>query len=58
MNAKNERIERLWKKGIRDPRVIARKLGFSGSSMDKGIERVKEGLRSAGIFEHGSIANF
>ncbi len=44
MNHKDERIRKLWERGVRDHKVIAKKLGFGGSAMDKGLERVKEGL--------------
>ncbi len=51
MNAKNERIKKLWERGIRDPKVIAKKLGYSGNAITAGIERVKEGLKSLGILK-------
>jgi len=49
MNHKNERIKKLWERGVTDLKVIARKIGYSGASLTPGIERVKEGLRAAGI---------
>jgi DNA-binding CsgD family transcriptional regulator len=48
-NAKNERIKKMWERGIRDPRIIAKKLGYSGNSVTAGIERVHEGLVALGI---------
>jgi hypothetical protein len=39
MNHKNERILKLWNKGIKDPVQLARKT-------DLPIERIKEGLKS------------
>ncbi len=39
MNPKNERIFKLWNKGIRDPKIIAKKLGLLS------IERVMVGLK-------------
>lgn len=38
MNHKNERIKKLWERGVRDPHKIAKKLGFVG------VDRVLEGL--------------
>jgi hypothetical protein len=49
MNSKNERIRKLWERGVTDPKVIARKLGYSGAALTAGIERVKEGLKALGI---------
>ena len=49
MNKKNEKIRKLWERGIRDYTIIARKLGYSGGSMVAGVERVKEGLISLGL---------
>lgn len=49
MNKKNEKIIKLWERGITDFAVIARKLGYTGNSIQSGIERVKEGLRAKGI---------
>lgn len=43
-NAKDERIRKLWERGMRDPKLIARKLGFSGEATSKGIARVHEGI--------------
>lgn len=45
MNTKDERIKKLWERGVRDPKVLARKLGFTGEATQKGIERVHEGLK-------------
>lgn len=39
MNIKNARIQKLWDQGIRDPQIIARKLGLLDTS------RVIEGLK-------------
>ena len=39
MNIKNARIQKLWDKGIRDPQVIAKKLGLLN------VDRVIEGLK-------------
>lgn len=49
MNHKNERIKKLWDRGVRDPRIIAKKIGYTGNSITAGIERVKEGLKAKGI---------
>lgn len=45
-NKKNARIQKLWDKGIRDPKVIARKLGYTGGALVAGIERVREYLKA------------
>lgn len=49
MNRKNERIRKLWDRGVTDLATIARKLGYSGAAITAGIERVKEGLTACGI---------
>lgn len=49
MNKKNERVKKLWERGVRDLSVLARKIGYNGSANTAGIERVKEALRSLGI---------
>jgi hypothetical protein len=38
MNRKNERIKKLWERGIRDPKIIMKKLGLQDET------RVLEGL--------------
>ena len=43
-NKKDERIKKMLERGITDPRVIARKLGYAGAALTAGIERVNEGL--------------
>ena len=49
MNAKNERIKKLWERGVRDPRIIAKKIGYTGNAITAGIERVNEGLKKEGL---------
>jgi hypothetical protein len=49
MNAKNERIKKMWDKGIKDFRMIAKKLGYTGNALTAGIERVREGLKVLGM---------
>lgn len=49
MNKKDERIRHLWERGIRDPRQLARKLGYTGGQTDAGIGRVKEALKRLNI---------
>lgn len=49
MNKKNEKVRKLWERGITDLSVIARKLGYNGNATTAGIERVKEALKSLGI---------
>ena len=48
-NKKDQRIEKMWKRGITDPKVIARKLGYTGEAITNGIERVLEGLKRLGL---------
>jgi hypothetical protein len=48
MNKKEEKVLRLWKEGT-DMRIIARRCGFEGSSMTKGIEWIKSVLSAHGI---------
>lgn len=50
-NAKNERIKKLWDRGVRDPRIIAKKIGYSGAALTAGIERVNEALILLGIIK-------
>lgn len=47
MNLKNERIKKLWEKGLRDPLKISRKLGL----VDQ--QRVIEGLNT--LAQQGDI---
>lgn len=49
MNHKDERIRKLYNRGITDPKVIARKIGYSGNSLTAGIERVHEAFGRLGI---------
>lgn len=41
---KDRRILKMVERGIGDPKVIARKIGYSGDSLTAGIERVREGM--------------
>lgn len=45
INKKDERVRKLWEKGIRDKKTLARKLGYSGNAMIVGIERVEEAIK-------------
>jgi len=49
MNKKDERVRKLWARGIRDPKVLARKLGYDGAALAAGIERVKDAIRRLGL---------
>lgn len=49
MNKKDLRIKKLWDRGFTDLRVLAHKVGYTGSATDAGIERVKEALRNWGV---------
>jgi len=48
LNQKDQRIRKLWEKGVKDPFDIARKIGY-GANIEEGIQRVKEGLERSGI---------
>lgn len=45
MNKKNARIEKLWRQGIRDPKIIAKKLGLLDDA------RVIQGLKTLGYIK-------
>ena len=47
LNTKDIRILKLWEKGM-DKSVIARKIGYSGTATEKGIERVNDALKRTG----------
>lgn len=47
-NQKDQRILKLWEKGMRDKAQIARKLGYGGNVSD-GVKRVEEGLSRLGL---------
>lgn len=49
MNKKNEKVRKLWERGITDPKIIAQKLGYTGNAMTAGIERVEEAIKTLGI---------
>lgn len=49
MNKKEQKIRKLWDRGITDPRVIAQKLGYSGNALTAGTEKVNEALKNMGI---------
>ncbi len=51
MNKKDERIKKLWNRGVHDPKVIARKLGYAGSALSSGVERVR------GVLEREKLIN-
>ena len=51
MNHKNERIKKLWERGVRDPAIIARKIGYTGNAITAGIERVKQALKALGFIQ-------
>lgn len=53
MNKRQEKIRRLWERGIRDPRVIAQKLGVKGARMTSEIGRINEVIRILEDLEQG-----
>lgn len=40
MNKKEIKIKQLWERGVRDPSVIAKKLGYTGSAITAAIEKI------------------
>lgn len=48
MSKKEDKIVRLYKEGL-DIRLIARRLGYEGSAITAGIQKVKEVLQAHGI---------
>jgi hypothetical protein len=48
MNKREAKVLRLWKERL-DIRTIARRLGYEGSSLTSGIEKVKAILKANGI---------
>lgn len=44
LNKKDERVRKLWERGIRDKSLLARKLGFTGEATRAGIERVNQAI--------------
>jgi len=49
LNKKDEKIKRLWERGVRDQTVLARKLGYTGNATTAGIDKVNEALRRLGL---------
>jgi hypothetical protein len=49
MNHKDERIRKLHNRGVTDPQIIAQKIGYSGKSLEAGIQRVIEAFERLGI---------
>ena len=43
-NKKDERIRKMLRRGIRDLKIIAQKLGYTGNALTSGIERVREAI--------------
>ena len=44
LSKKDLKIARLIDRGVFDPKVIAKKLGYSGNSLTADIQRVQEGI--------------
>lgn len=51
MNKKNARIKKLWERGVRDPHIIAKKIGYTGNAVTAGIERVRDALHQEGLLK-------
>jgi hypothetical protein len=49
MNQKETRIVKLYKKGMRRPTDIAKKIGYNSGTMEDGVACVIETLAKAGI---------
>lgn len=47
-NQKDQRIKKLYEKGMRSPADIAKKIGYGGA-LEEGIRRVTEGLERLGL---------
>jgi hypothetical protein len=43
-NHKDERVRKLWNRGIKDKSLLARKLGYTGEQTRVGIERVNDAI--------------
>ena len=50
-NKKDERVRKLWERGVYDRHVLARKLGYTGGAHEKGLERVQEAIERMGLVE-------
>lgn len=48
-NHKNEKVRKLWERGVRDPRIIAKKIGYTGNAITAGITRVNEALKALNL---------
>ena len=48
MNQKDQRIKKLYERGIKSSGEIARRIGYGGA-MEAGVKRVEEGLIRLGI---------
>lgn len=42
MTKKEEKIKRLWDRDIKDPSILAKKLGYTGNALTSGIKEVRE----------------
>lgn len=43
------KIQELWARGVRDRKVISKKLGYKGGSMTAGLQRVDEAITRLGL---------
>lgn len=50
-NHKDERIKKLWDKGVRDLTRLARKIGYTGEATRSGIERVQDAIKRLNLKE-------
>lgn len=47
-NQKDQRILKLWERGMKSKSLIARKIGYGEANMAEGVKRVEEGLKRLG----------
>lgn len=42
LTKKEKKIKRLWENGTRDCTILAKRLGYAGSSLTAGVEKARE----------------
>lgn len=50
-NKKDDKIKKLWDRGVQDITILARKLGYTGNATTAGIGRVKEALMRLNLMD-------
>lgn len=46
---KEDKVKKLYSKGVTEPKLIAKKLGFTGGSLTAGIAFVNDTFRKLGL---------